>query len=34
MMDDVFNQVEEDVAACERNEQLDCCTGKAEVQTT
>lgn len=33
MMDDVFHLVEEDVAACERNEQLECCTGKAEVQT-
>lgn len=34
MMDDVFRQVEEDVAACERNEQLDCCTGNAEVRNT
>lgn len=31
VINDVFHQVEEDVAACERNEQLDCCTGKEEV---
>lgn len=32
VMEDVFHQVEEDVAACERNDQLDCCAGKSEVQ--
>ncbi|NOU84349.1 metalloregulator ArsR/SmtB family transcription factor [Paenibacillus sp. LMG 31460] len=26
IMDDVFNQVEEEVAACEQNDQLDCCS--------
>lgn len=32
VMDKVFNQVDEEVAACKRNEQLDCCAGTAEVQ--
>lgn len=34
MMDEVFHQVEEDVAACERNEKQDCCSSKMEVQNT
>ncbi len=29
MMDVVFNQVEEEVAACDKNDQLDCCRREA-----
>lgn len=31
MMDNVFHQVEEEVAACEKNAQLDCCVRQQEV---
>ncbi len=30
MMNVVFNQVEEEVAACDKSEQLDCCSGSKE----
>lgn len=28
IMEDVFMQVEEEVAACDKNDQIDCCTNK------
>lgn len=31
LMDVVFNDVEEEVAACERNEKLDCCSNEKAV---
>jgi len=32
MMDVVFHQVEAEVAACDKNEQLDCCSGKVGLK--